>query len=201
MAITRKRIVYGSVLALAAGAFLWDRAASGPPAPTAAIAAAEPHARGKATPPTPTIAAVAARTGLSQRLQELAQAHHLDAGAVENAFGLSPLWPRKDDATNAATKPSDESVLADAFVKRHKLDAVMVRTRGGYAMLDGKGIVVGQSIDKFRLIAVTKTTATFAHGETRVELRLAPDSKLVQDGLTIEDRAPEPRDIIEPAGK
>ena len=180
MALTKQQIAYGAVLVTAVAAFIWDRAAQGP-APAGAAAPAPVASAVKSQP----MRIDAGEPGaLGEQLQALARTQQLDLNAVDNAFALAPSWPRKQDSgnSNAATRPTEEAVLADAFVKGHKLDAVMVRLRGGLVMLDGKALLVGQSIDKFKLVSVTRTTATFAHGETRVVLRLAADGKPGPDG-------------------
>lgn len=199
MTLTKSQKIYGAVMLVAAGAFVWDRATSGP----TAVEANAPNKETAALKETPALLESgssivipelpADRNGLSERLSNLARQQCLDAGAPENAFGIPPEWlPAKPAPVVAvAAVPVEVETnkkLAEAF-RGHRLDAVMVGLRG-YANVDGQGVFVGETFDKFTLLSVTKSSAIFGLDGVRVELRLAVDSKLNRKGGVIDNASP-----------
>jgi hypothetical protein len=116
---------------------------------------------------------------LSARLDAVARAWCLDPTDADSAFTIPPGWIKERpadvprDKTTAQEQVNTDRALAEAFARQHHLDAVA--TGGGkraFAMVDGKGVFIGQSVDKFELLAVTKTNAVFGLREVRAELRL-----------------------------
>jgi hypothetical protein len=202
MSLSRKQMIYGTVLTLAAGAFLWDRATSGPP-PAAAAAndllieptSQKPASAAKASEPSEASSSQAATvtatsTTLRERLISVAKANQIESGSAPNAFSLQDGWvPKKAaDPTPTAVKPvptDPDQKLAEAF-RKHHLDGIVVGSnRTSYAIVDHNIVYVGQTFRQFKLLAVTKTTALFALRDAHVELRLAG----AEDPSTQSDRA------------
>jgi hypothetical protein len=188
MSLSRKQIIYGTVLALAAGAFVWDRATSGPQPAAAANelliqpAAQKPAGAAKASTPSeasPAHAeAVAGSSTLRERLSAAAKANQIESGSALNAFSLQEGWiPKKAaDPTPTTVKPvaiDPDQKLVEAF-RKHHLDGVVVGSgHTSYAIVDHNIVYVGQTYRQFKLLSVTKAAALFALRDARVELRLA----------------------------
>jgi hypothetical protein len=67
--------------------------------------------------------------------------------------------------------PVDLTNPAEVFKAAHRLTAVLFTERGRHAVVDGKMIMPGQSIDGFTLISVTHDTAVFRSGAVTAVLR------------------------------
>ena len=189
MTLTKSQKMYGAVMLLAAGAFVYDRATSGP-------SVAEAIAAKDALPVSEPLSLVIGpeglieRDGLNSRLANLARAQCLDSSSSDNAFAMPPVWAPAmwQEATQNSVTPSDieaNKMLVDAF-RLHHLDAVIVGQRG-YANVDGQGVFAGESLEGFKLLYVTKSSAVFGLEGMRVELRLPIDSKLRGKGGVIEN--------------
>jgi hypothetical protein len=189
MTLTKSQKIYGAVMLVAAGAFAWDRATSGPTAVEASKETPVLLESGSMTIPE----LPADRNGLGERLSSLAREKCLDAAGSENAFGIPPEWlPEKiAPVPTVPVVPAEAEAnkkLAEAF-RSHRLDAVMVGLRG-YANVDGQGVFVGETFDKFTLLSVTKSSAIFGLDGVQVELRLAVDSKMNRKGGVIDNASP-----------
>ncbi len=177
MPLTKKQMMYGGVLVLAAGGFLWDRmgpGASTADGSTAAVKSADavPPAAAKpgSTPAARTT--LPNREAIGIRLKAVAASHAVEADQPPNAFAVPPTWlPEKANAAKPAAV-DDGLETAKTFSTKHALNAVMVRTRSGYAIVDGQGVFIGQVVDKFSLLKVTNDSALFGHDAVRVLLRL-----------------------------
>jgi hypothetical protein len=193
MTLTKSQKIYGAAMLVAAGAFVWDRATSGP----APVEASAPRKETPALLETSSLITIpelpADRNGLSQRLSSLARQQCLDAAAPDNAFGIPPEWlPEKPaPVPTVPVVPAEVETnkrLAEAF-RSHRLDAVMVGLRG-YANVDGQGVFIGETFDKFTLLSVTKSSAIFGLDGVQVELRLAVDAKINRKGGVIDNASP-----------
>jgi hypothetical protein len=210
MALNKKQMMYGVVLVTAAGGFIWDRmSGGGGPAPaqgaaaTAAPSASDQPAQTTAKDggaesqasndskirPSPTTGPVA----IGLRLSAVAGALCLNPANADSAFSVPPGWVKLKPVTEATPQTPQPAApdraeldrgAADAFRQKHHLDAVMMGKRAT-AMVDGHGVRIGQTLDKFELLSVTKTTATFGLRDARAELRLP--AKTTSDGQVIED--------------
>jgi hypothetical protein len=204
MALNKKQMMYGVVLVAAAGGFIWDRMNGGGPAPAQAAASAaskdapEPSAADAPSPKSeaskphaasPTTGPVA----IGLRLAAAGRAFCLDSANADSAFTVPAGWVKLKPLEVAPQQPQQpvgpdraelDRTAAEAFGRKHHLDAVMMGKRAT-AMVDGKGVLIGQSLDKFELLSVTKTTATFGLREARAELRLP--AKTTSEGQVIED--------------
>jgi hypothetical protein len=203
MKLNRKQSIYGGVMIVAAVAFAWDRIRSGPTTPATAEASAQPAAdplirqKPTAIPKAPrgsgpTATTVAAKAvPLAERLFAVARANNLDSSHADNAFALQRGWIKEKlpDTVQGQTHPDPTEAdrkLVEAF-RKHHLDAVMVGKRGGYAIIDGQTVLIGQTYHKFKLQAVTQTTATFTSGELEVELKLSVSQGVKRAGGVIEN--------------
>src|SRR5437870_5562979 len=72
--------------------------------------------------------------------------------AVAGAGGVVSVWAEEWEAFGKA-----------------RWEAVMVKGGGGEVWGEGRGFYVGQTRDGFKLLSVTKTSATFGLGGTKVE--------------------------------
>jgi hypothetical protein len=210
MAFSKKQMMYGVVLVAAAGGFIWDRMnGGGGPAPAQGAAAtaapsaskdgAEPTAdapSGKSDQSKPRAASpTTGPVALGQRLAAVGSAFCLNSANADSAFTVPPGWvklkpvetatPQHQQSQPAGPDRTElDRAAAEAFRQKHHLDAVMMGKRAT-AMVDGRGVLIGQTLDKFELLSVTKTTATFGLREARAELRLP--AKTTSEGQVIED--------------
>ncbi len=201
MKLTRTQKIYATVMALAAGALVWDRAGGAPATAEASAgkalllqtsAKAVAETRSSREDSNTSFAASAAGHRFRQRLAILARDEQLDPNLSTNAFALSTKWVTKPvDPTSSVVGPPlpglNEKRL-DAF-RQHHLAAVMVGHRG-YANVDGQGVFVGETFDEFRLLSVTKSAARFGFEGLEVELHLLADAKLNHKGSVIENAVP-----------
>jgi hypothetical protein len=210
MKLTTEQKVYGGILALAAFAFMCDRAFFAPAEAEANSSAdllikrpadakpGAPVARGaRAAAGLPsTLPILGAGHGLAQRLAASAKALCLDVNCPDDAFALAPIWwaTKAPEVSIIGPKPKNEISSADrelaANFARHTLDAVFVSGQRGYAIIDRtEGVYVNETFDNFKLVSVTKTSATFIFGPVRVDLHLQRDPKLRSDSGVIDNRA------------
>ena len=177
MALSKKRKVIVCILGLAVAALLADRALLGSGKPGPKEAAAEPSAAPAAAPNTPAKSPAApprqsretVRESLACRLQALSEAGGSDSANVRDAFCLSPAWT-KDLGPAAPSSPEQDK--AEKLKTDHQLMAVMVAREGGYAIVDGKCLRIGQVLDGFTLISVTEKSAVLESDGIRVELKV-----------------------------
>ncbi len=164
MDLSPRQKVFVSILALGAGALLVDRAFL--PGPKQAAAGTEPEAAGDAPAshaapgeslPSPS------RGGLAERLDDLAVARGPDPFAMRDAFALPQSWLAQNQPLGPA---------AERFREAHRLTGVMLSEAGGYAVIDGRCLLVGQTLEGFTLVAVSERSAVLESGSDRVELEL-----------------------------
>jgi hypothetical protein len=69
---------------------------------------------------------------------------------------------------------AERLAAANHFREHHKLLAVMLSGRGGIALLDGKPLRLGQSIDGFKLaeVHVHEQSVLFVRGQAQVQLNV-----------------------------
>lgn len=203
MPLTTRQKSLAGVMLLAGIAFAYDRCTSGKPAQAEAASAellVQPTPASSLAPSAATAGPSTSTAHLGARLADAARAQHVDPLQAADAFLVPDNWPSARHvaartSSSATTTPSGptqaelDRALAAEFVQKHHLDAVMANAAGGYAILNGQSVEVGRSVDRFKLVAVTSTSATFRHGRIQVEIRLANPSNLRLDGTTIENRS------------
>jgi len=181
MRLSKKRKVYVCVLAVAVLVLLVDRAFLGPAGLAPQEASAGPA--GASKPPTgvgeggSTGAARTADAGPEQsvvaRLRALAQTQP-ETTDVRDAFRPSSSWLAEMRRADRA-----EGSGADAAPRRsfdHRLVAVMVDGQGGMAIIDGRCLRVGQTMDGFTLVRLGKNSAVLQANGRKVELTLDRDN-------------------------
>lgn len=110
------------------------------------------------------------RAAIADRLEAVAAARGFDLDRVPNAFVAPKSWmvletPDPRRAIRAS---------AETFDLTHVLTAVMAADDGGYAIIDGRTLFIGQELDGFELVTVSRRSAVLEADGVRVELML-PD--------------------------
>lgn len=167
MAISRERKVVVAVLLVAGAGLAVDRGFMGVSGPTPAhaseispVPATEPSTRKAPSPTNQTF------TTLSARLKKLGEVQ-MDNDLLASTLQREPAEEPK------AVFP--ERVVEDGrrqFIASHHLSAIATTTRGSNALVNGRAVLIGESIDGYRLIEVTRAGAVFEGPEGRVELPL-----------------------------
>jgi hypothetical protein len=166
MKLTKERKIYAGLFIVAACAFAGDQIFSGPKEAAANADVAVVTAR-----PAPAATATAVSnhtlitTELAQKLRALDHDQALSAAPLSDPFTLSKTWETSDASVDGRLS---------GFNQRHHLTAVMVGgARESSAIIDGQLVRVGQSIDGFKLIEVSRTSATFECHKQLARLVLA----------------------------
>ena len=180
MKLTKQRKIYLAILALALVALAVDRllSPSGGTAPSEARASSDAPAAQRPAPEArkPEAKATAkdapsASSVLADRLEEMRREKGLDladAAAVPDAFTAPKSWPAVSGAGQATPRQS----LAEKFAASHRLEAVMLGSESNYAVVNGRCLRVGETLDGFRLVAIGKQSATFDSEGLQVRLTL-----------------------------
>ncbi len=176
MARNKKKVVLVVALGCAVAVFALDRLAPDllPGGPVSAEASfidtrVEPPGLDIADRPLPP----APQPDLADRLRELADRDGLDVDGAGDAFCPADAWYRAGGEEPVVVEeqplPADP---AELFAARHTLAATVIAAGGGTAIVGGRCLAVGKSLDGFRLAAVDERSATFVRGASRVVLRL-----------------------------
>jgi hypothetical protein len=181
MKVTSQQKILGAVLVVGAIALSADRlfflnsSASADTTPAAseyAVAAVTPSAAASSgaelsLPPQPP-AAPAPAASIAQRLRDAAKAAPA-SGA--DAFAFGECW--RETQAPAAAPDNSAALAAEQFKTTHHLTGVLTGNGRPVAMIDGRIVPVGQSIDGYRLIDVSHRSATFELGQTQVTLPMS----------------------------
>lgn len=178
MQLSRERKAYASVLVLGLIALGIDRFVIGPPTAAGAdeySVRPEELSQAGAEPPEPLVHVVKpaqqpAAISLGQRLRRFENAG--SGPDITDLFQLPPAW-RPAEREPTAVRPPPGLSAAEQF-QRRRLNGVLVETTGPdrrQAIVDGQVIVVGQSLDGFRLVEVTQRSAVFEGNGHRVVLQ------------------------------
>lgn len=168
MGTSNQRKLSIAVLVLAGGALLVDKLFLGASGPEAAKADEAPAQAATALSVGTTSAP---QLTVAKRLERLAP----HGGPINNAFAVPASW-----RTVAPSNPQGPSIdtPAAAFVKEHHVAGLM---RGGTdparALVNGKLITLGDSIDGGVLVEVNDAGAVFDVGGVRVQIALRPETK------------------------
>ena len=182
MALSRKRKVLAVLLGLAAMVLVADRLTPGPgQAGPAQVKAAVTPGKGVRPTEVPVTNAADEVTGdasgladdsLAARLETFCREHDLDPLAVRDAFCAPQSWL----ADLQPEQPmSSTQVMAQDFVRKHKLTAVATFQNVGIAVIDDEHVRVGEKLDGFRLMRVADRSAILASNGVQVKLTLNPD--------------------------
>lgn len=180
MSSRNKYYVYGAVLGIAVIVLVADRAMRQAPAP------AEASDSAAATPQRPTPARTTSPPSSAAPMAEKASAH-VDGSIKSQWLRDLPEVPEvRDLFAMARSKPPETDEQASgqegrendpdpsvSFADAHRLHATFQDGRVSYAVIDGRMIQVGQSIDGFRLESVSAYQATFCAGKHKAILSLS----------------------------
>lgn len=190
MKLNKSQKVYAIILAVAAVGFLVDRVLLAPGAGgPAQVQAGAVHMTPSGRPRPPTTEPRAATASVAKRLARFNDVRQFDITTVREILLPSPAWlaelqppepePEPDAEAEApqpvAVAPAQMSP-AERFIQRHRLKSTIRRDNGGWALIDGHIVEVGQEFDGYRLVAVTDDGAVFESDRGRVELRLRSHS-------------------------
>ena len=185
MKLSRERKFFVIICALALVALVVDRTmlseasagdnAGGDPSALLVAPSGTPTARGSSKgsnrtgQPTPSAAAI------SDMLAQMAERNRRLLEQTPDAFQPGSGWVTPDLAQPA---PPDADVRVETFAKRRVTSLVAGgRGRGG-AMVDGRMVHVGQSLDGFTLVSVDSQSAFFEGRSVRVRLSLAGEPRV-----------------------
>ncbi len=172
MNLTRNQKRCASVLGVCLLAFVVDRLLLAP----GAADAGEPGTTAATTPPptatngdrAPTLSIP--RKQLAERFAALAEEHEIDPANVADPFRVPTAWLPDDGTTGS---PESNHPDAETFGRTHRLNAVMALKRGGYAIVDGRRLRIGQQIDGFELVEIRARSIVLESSTIRVELKLS----------------------------
>ncbi len=175
---TKERKILAAILAIALLILMVDQFSGGPaPAdaqsdtPAASIPRSPqelPTATNSAEP-VATEAIADAGPSVARMLSVIRGNTDYDPQQVDNAFAPSSQWA--GDAQNAQPQTDDRSD-AEAFVQAHRVTAIMRGERGGYAIINGNIVRVGQKLNGFTLIEVSPSAVVFRSEKWEIELPL-----------------------------
>ena len=175
MKATRKRIILLTALGIGSCALIADRLWGGygnPPEPadvqTVAVTPSAPAAAVK-TKIEPT-----ALDGSFATRVRLAAAGVPPASRHRDVFRVPSAWSGIDTKVKGDSSPASPPSIPDPlrFQQAHRMTGVIMAGRRSSVMIDGKLLIVGQSIDGYRLRAIGKETARFEGVYGRAMLRL-----------------------------
>jgi hypothetical protein len=182
MTLTRSRKIVLAVLGVAVAALLVDRLALAPSASGPKQAQARPTPGGGTaevqaapSPAAATPSATETDPALAERLEATAERFQLDPEALRDGFIPAQAWLEElvEPVPEAAPDPVEpQASPAEQFAEQHTLTSVILTSGGGSAVIDGKVVPVGQAIDGFTLVRLTRSSAVFAADGAEVELRL-----------------------------
>ena len=167
MKVTKQQRVYFGLLAIGLVALAVDRLTF---SPSSAEASESPELLLVAKPAGPAGAAANvsskaittfATNPVAQKLVALSESMHLTGTPTKDAFSPSLAW---------SGKPTVALIDTKSFEATHSLEGVMVSGRHPAAMIAGKLVSVGESIDGYKLVSVADGAATLQSGETLVKL-------------------------------
>ena len=176
MTLSVKHKVYGAVLVVGVIAVTLDRvvilpdqAAAGR-LPSEHYAVVQPATTPAASPSqSPAGSISTAGAVIADRLNEMAVTRGFDLQHVPNAFVPPKSW----EVTETPPSRPAGRVAAETFELTHVLTGVMAAGGGGYAIIDGKTLFIGQELDGFELIRVSQRSAVLESNGVRIELVLA----------------------------
>jgi len=173
MKLSKQRKATIAVLALALLAFAVDKVFLG-------AEGAGPRRAAGATPGLPagaahaapadgaTLAGIPTGPSLADRLRDVAVSRDLKTDAVRDAFAPAQSWMPKPTTRPATTRPARQR---PAFGKTHTLMALMAGPNGS-AIVDGECLRIGDKLDGYTLVSVTRQAAVFQCGGRQVRLGL-----------------------------
>ncbi len=179
--LTRNQKVYVAVLGVALLVLVCDQLLFSPGKAGAAETAAfhpsvSPTARAKATAdriPELLAAVRKPEDTLASRLAVVAETQSLDVENMNDAMRAPAHWfPVEGAAPPVVVEATGSHEAALKFRSTHQLNAVMANADGGYAIVNGRPLRIGQEITGFTLVEVRARSVVFENAGSIVELRL-----------------------------
>ena len=172
MKVTKQQKVLGGVLVLGMVALAMDRfvfSTATPDPSTSDVAKSEyavaPGAASPGAKPQPSAGpAQGSQISLAQRLRTAGQG--LSDNSTRDAFALPASWVVQGPAA-----PTER--LAEKFRQAHRLNGVLASGEHTYAMVDSTIVVLGQSLDGFKLTNISHRTAVFERDGERATLNMS----------------------------
>ena len=162
-----KRWIYVGVLALAAIAFVVDRVFLGEPESASAdeplpLATKAKVARDPLTEPEEPVGPI---DPTLDRLEQLPEAvPERDVFSLSGAF-LARQKELEEEAAKATEAQEIQKIdPAETFAKQHTLQTTLLGPDLSMAMIDGKVVRVGDTLDGFRLVQINSYRVKFRHG-------------------------------------
>ena len=131
----------------------------------------------------------APRKPLADRFDRLAEEYEIDLVSLSDPFQVPTEWlpETPDPHPGPIIEPDDPDVKT--FRENHRLNAVMALESGGYAIVDGRRLRMGQEIDGFRLTEIrSRSIVLESEALQRVELKLLDSG--AQGGMPQPNRRP-----------
>lgn len=177
MKLSTKQKVYASILGLGVTGLIVDRVVLLPQESAAQLAVPVAAAVALSTPVIEAARQLVSASVLStstvsiaDELDRVAEARGFDLVRVPDAFQPSSSWSTGQMETEA---PAPDRSAVERFKQDHTLTAVMVTESKGYAIIDGKFLLIGQEMDGFTLVAVGDRSVVLESTEARVELTIS----------------------------
>jgi len=104
---------------------------------------------------------------VAERLNNLLPAKAASAEELRDPFSLPLSW---SDSTAANGERTPDTITA--FTRKHQLKAVVVQGEESSALVDDTHLVLGRSVDGFRLISVSHRSAVFERDSKQAVLDL-----------------------------
>jgi hypothetical protein len=169
MKVTKQQKVYTGLLVLGLLALVLDRCVFSPSSADASDQASDlliakvPQTKTESPASAHKSSATApAGNSVALKLTELSESMQRPGAAVKDAFCPAPSWAQPG-APGVTSAPS--------FQQAHTLIGVMLSGSYAAAMVDGTLVRVGDSIDGYKLISVSKGEAVFQSGDLRATLQ------------------------------
>jgi hypothetical protein len=165
MKLTKSQKVFSAILGVALCALILDRAFdNSPPRARAAEMSDNLAATGSGSIQGAVTDNAPFGDDLGVRLRQV-QSGLSGFPKVRDAFNPSPAWI-------VSAEDSGPTQRAITFQNSHRLRAIIESTGPAQAIVDDSLITVGQSLDGFRLVSITRSQATFSDHEVSVTLNL-----------------------------
>ncbi len=169
MSLSTKQKAYASVLTMGVIALVADRLflpAPGEAAGTTSVRVARSTNGSDTTGASLANPISPQRSVLAARLDAVAEARGFDLENVPDAFEVAWLEPDGADGVGPGPRGGTGAGL--------RLNAVMAQGAAGYAIVNGKTLFIGESLNGYRLLAVYDRSAILeTPAATRIELTLA----------------------------
>lgn len=123
---------------------------------------------------------------LAERMHAMAEVERLDLADAKDVFRPPVEWV----GNLAATPQADHSTVVAgpdpvaSFRERHHLIAVLKSSKGGMAILDGKSVRPGQTVDGFKLVRIEENAAVFEANGRTVDMQLPLNAQLDPQSIT-----------------